>query len=55
MQKINISINIISNLYENKDMNICVSPLSVYQVMSLVSNGKSGKTQEEILNALVPD
>ena len=40
-------------IYQNK--NICISPLSIYQVISLVSNGASGKTQDEILKALVPD
>ena len=40
---------------ENQNENICISPLSLYQILSLVSNGAVGKTQEEILNVLVPN
>ena len=43
------------NLYKNENENICISPLSIYQIVSLVSNGASGKTQNEILKALLPD
>ena len=43
------------NLYKNENTNICISPLSIYQIVSLVSNGASGKTQNEILKALLPD
>ena len=46
-------IKIFSLLNENQNENICISPLSLYQILSLVSNGAVGKTQEEILNVLV--
>ena len=39
-------------IYQNK--NICISPLSIYQIMSLVSNGANGNTQKEILKSLIP-
>ena len=35
--------------------NILISPLSVYQIISLLSNGANGKTQEEILKTLLID
>jgi serpin B len=35
--------------------NILISPLSVYQIISLLSNGAKGKTQEEILQTLLID
>ncbi len=54
-QKLTFQTTIFSHLYQNQNQNICISPLSIYQVMSLVSNGASGKTQDEILKALVPD
>jgi serpin B len=54
-QKLTFQTTIFSHLYQNQNENICISPLSIYQVMSLVSNGASGKTQDEILKALVPD
>ncbi len=38
-------------IYQKK--NICISPLSIYQIMSLVSNGANGKTQNEILESLI--
>ena len=40
--------------YIYKKTNICISPLSIYQIMSLVSNGANGKTQKEILESLIP-
>ena len=54
-QKLTFQTTIFSHLYQNQNKNICISPLSIYQVISLVSNGASGKTQDEILKALVPD
>ena len=48
-------IKLFSLLNENQNENICISPLSLYQILSLVSNGAVGKTQEEILNVLVPN
>ena len=35
--------------------NILISPLSIYQIISLLSNGAKGKTQEEILQTLLID
>ena len=40
---------------ENKGENVIFSPLSLYQVISLVLNGGSGKTREEIFKVLFPD
>ncbi len=38
--------------YKYKKKNICISPLSIYQIISLTSNGANGKTQKEILEVL---
>ena len=38
--------------YKYKNKNICISPLSIYQIISLVSNGANGQTQKEILQVL---
>ena len=40
---------------EKKGENVMFSPLSLYQVISLVLNGASGKTREEIFKVLFPD
>ncbi len=40
--------------YNYKKSNICISPISIYQIISLVSNGANGITQEEILHSLFP-
>jgi len=40
---------------ENKGENVIFSPLSFYQVLSLVLNGASGKTREEAFKVLFPD
>ena len=40
---------------QNKGENVVFSPLSFYQVLSLVLNGANGKTQEEIFKVLFPD
>ena len=40
--------------YNYKKSNICISPISIYQIISLVSNGANGITQEEILQSLFP-
>ena len=44
---------IFSHLYQNSKTNICISPLSLYQSLSLLSNGAVGKTQEEIFKILI--
>jgi serine protease inhibitor len=54
-QKLTFQTTLFSHLYNNPNENICISPLSIYQIVSLVSNGASGKTQDEILKALLPD
>ena len=54
-QKLSFQTSMLLNLYKNENTNICISPLSIYQIVSLVSNGASGKTQNEILKALLPD
>ena len=45
---------IFSHLYQNSNNNICISPLSLYQSLSFLSNGAVGKTQEEIFQVLIP-
>ena len=42
-------------LEKNEKENIMVSPFSLYQVLSLLSNGAKGDTQKEILKVLYPD
>ncbi len=44
-----------SHLYQKDDENICISPLSIYQIISLVSNGAIEETQKEIFKTLIPD
>ena len=42
-----------SNIYEEKkENNIMISPLSIYQVLSILSNGAGGATQKEILEVI---
>ena len=40
---------------KNKGENVIFSPLSFYQVLSLVLNGAGGKTREEVFKVLFPD
>ena len=40
---------------KNEGENVMISPLSLYQFLSLLSNGASGDTQKEILKVLFPD
>jgi serpin B len=40
---------------EHKGENVIFSPLSFYQVLSLVLNGAGGKTREEVFKVLFPD
>ena len=48
--------NLFKKIIENnKGKNIMISPFSIYQVLSLLSNGAKGDTQKEILKALYPD
>ena len=47
--------NLLNKIIENKkEKNIMVSPLSIYQVLGLISNGASGNTLKEILQVLFP-
>ena len=39
-------------LYKYKKGKICISPLSIYQILSLVSNGANKETQNEILQLI---
>ena len=39
---------------KNEGENIMISPLSLYQLLSLLSNGTSGETQKEIFQVLYP-
>ena len=39
-------------LQKNPNSNIVISPISIFEILSLVSNGAVGKTQLEILNTL---
>ena len=39
-------------LYKYKKGKICISPLSIYQILSLVSNGANNETQNEILQLI---
>ena len=45
-QKLTFQTSLFNHLYNNPNENICISPLSIYQIMSLLSNGAQ---------ALVPD
>ena len=48
--------NLFKKIIENNEgKNIMISPFSIYQVLSLLSNGAKGDTQKEILKALYPD
>ena len=37
---------------KNKDINVSISPLSIFQALSLVTNGARGETQDELLKLL---
>ena len=37
---------------ENKGENLIISPLSIFQVLSLAANGAKGETQKEMLEVL---
>ena len=54
-QKLTFQTSLFSHLYNKPNQNLCISPLSIYQIMSLLSNGASGNTQKEIIQALIPD
>ncbi len=41
--------------YKYTKKNICISPLSIYQILGLVSNGANKETQTEILQTLTQD
>ena len=54
-QKLTFQATMLNNLILKSQENICICPISIYQVVSLVSNGASGKTYEEIVKSLIPD
>ena len=48
--------NLFKKIIENNEgKNIMISPFSIYQVLSLLSNGAKGETQKEILKVLYPN
>ena len=48
--------NLFKKIIENNEgENIMISPFSIYQVLSLLSNGAKGDTRKEILKTLYPD
>ena len=48
--------NLLRKVMEEKEgENIMISPLSIYQVLGLLSNGASGNTKNEILQVLFPE
>ena len=48
--------NLFKKIIENNEgKNIMISPFSIYQVLSLLSNGAKGDTQKEILKVLYPN
>ena len=48
--------NLLRKVMEEKEgENIMISPLSIYQILGLISNGASGKTKNEILQVLFPE
>ena len=42
-------------LENNKTENILISPFSIYQVLSLLSNGATAETQKEIFQTIYPN
>ena len=53
-QKLTFQATMLNNLILKSQDNICICPISIYQVVSLVSNGAAGKTYEEIVKSLIP-
>ena len=53
-QKLTFQATMLNNLILKSQENICICPISIYQVVSLVSNGAAGKTYEEIVKSLIP-
>ena len=45
---------LIKVLEMNKDINIMISPFSIYQALSILANGAIEETQKEILEVLFP-
>ena len=41
-------------LQEEKGNNILISPMSIYEILTLTSNGAAEETLEEMLKVLVP-
>ena len=53
-QKLTFQTTMLNNLISKSHENVCICPISIYQVVSLVSNGAAGKTYEEIVKSLIP-
>ena len=53
-QKLTFQATMLNNLILKSQENICICPISIYQVVSLISNGAAGKTYEEIVKSLIP-
>ena len=48
--------NLLIQIFEkNEKKNIMISPLGIYQILSLLANGAEGETQKEILQLLFPN
>ena len=54
-EKLSFQSKLFSYLQESPSKNICISPLSIYHILSLFSNGAIGETLSEIINTLIPD
>ena len=54
-QKLTFQTTMLNNLISKSHENVCICPISIYQIVSLTSNGASGKTYEEIVKSLIPD
>ena len=54
-EKLSFQSKLFSYLQESPSKNICISPLSIYQILSLASNSATGETLSEIINTLIPD
>ena len=54
-EKLSFQTELFKNINENSSENILISPVSLYQSLSLLSNGGNGDTQKEILQLLLPN
>ena len=48
--------DLLTNILQyNENSNIMISPLGIYQILSILANGADGETQKEILDILYPN